>query len=119
MKCRNNRNLSVAAVAALWATNVAVVAKALHYGRAAHRDERDGFTYAAAMEWRHAAELFHSNTLAADYFWRRWERVMQLPRRLAEPITDSRPAVLQVEPMFATRPKMEAGVTQILLPAAA
>lgn len=71
------------------------------------------------MEWRHAAELFHSNTLAADCFWRQWERVMQLPRRLAEPITDSRPGVLQLEPMFATRPTMEAGVNPILLPATA
>lgn len=119
MKYRNNRNLSVAAIAALWASKVAVVTKALHYGRAAHRDERDGFTYAAAMEWRHAAELFHSNTLAADYFWRQWERVMRLPRRLAEPITDFRPGVLQLEPMFATPPTMEAGVNQILLPATA
>lgn len=119
MKCRNNRNLSVAAVAAWWASNVAVVTKALHYGRAAHRDERDGFTYAAAMQWRHAAELFHSNTLAADYFWRQWERVMQLPRRLARPITDSRPQVPQVEAIFVTQPTMEAGVNQILLPAAA
>jgi hypothetical protein len=95
MKCHNNHSRSVVAVGAWWLSNLAVGARALHCVRAAHRDERDGFIYAAAMEWRHAAELFDWNTSAADYFWRRWERIMQLPRRLAGPISDSRTVALQ------------------------
>jgi hypothetical protein len=42
------------------------------------------------VEWRHAAELFGMDTIAAVYCWHQWERIMQLPRRLAGPIIDSR-----------------------------
>lgn len=59
---------------------------ALRYLRAANRDENSGFAFSAAMEWRKAAELSSSIPLLADRYWREWERVMHLPRRLAEPI---------------------------------
>jgi hypothetical protein len=69
---------------------VVILAKALQYGRAAQRDEHNGFPYTAAMAWRHAAELFVSGSAAAVYCWRQWERIMHLPRRLAVPISSSR-----------------------------
>ena len=52
------------------------------------------FPYTAALEWSHAAELFGTTTLAADYCWRQWERIMQLPRRLAGPIGLKAPAAV-------------------------
>lgn len=58
---------------------------ALRYRRAAQWDESHGFSFAAAMEWRRAAELCWITPLANRY-WREWERIMQLPRRLAVPI---------------------------------
>ncbi len=58
-------------------------ARTFHYIRAARCDEENGFPYTAASEWRKAAELLNWNTLAADYAWRQWERIMQLPRRMA------------------------------------
>jgi hypothetical protein len=66
-----------------WLRNMLVLATAFHYGYAARRDERNGFVYTAAMEWRHAAELFPPDTLVAGYCWTQWERIMSLPRRLA------------------------------------
>jgi hypothetical protein len=63
----------------------AILAKALHCIRAARRDERKGFPCTAAMEWRHATELFAPNARAVEYCWCEWERIMQLPRRLAGP----------------------------------
>jgi hypothetical protein len=66
-----------------WLRNMLVLATAFHYGYAAHRDERNGFVYTAAMEWRHAAELFAPDTLVGQYCWTQWERIMSLPRRLA------------------------------------
>jgi hypothetical protein len=59
---------------------------ALRYLRAAQRDESDGLTFTAAMEWRKAAELSSCITLLSNRYWREWERIMHLPRRLAEPI---------------------------------
>ena len=86
MKNRNRRNPAIAATGAWWLSNVIVPAKAFHYSLAALRDERSGFPCTAAMQWRQAAELFAPSTRAAEYFWRQWERIMHLPRRLAEPI---------------------------------
>jgi len=74
-------------------SNIAVVAKAVCYASAAQIDERNSFRYTAAMEWQLAAGLFASNTLAAEYCWRQWERIMHLPRRLAGPIGASRPVL--------------------------
>lgn len=102
MKCRNNHRLVIAAVGAQWLSNVAVVAKAVHYIRAAQNDEGNSFRHTAAMEWQLAAGLLASNTLAAEYCWWRWERIMHLPRRLAGPIRDSRP-VLAKEPVTHSR----------------
>jgi hypothetical protein len=59
---------------------------AIAYCHAAQRDEKNGFPFTAAMEWRKAAELLNSIPAAADRCWRHWERLMQLPRRLADPI---------------------------------
>jgi hypothetical protein len=61
------------------------VAKAFHCSREAQREERNGFNYTAAMKWRSAAELFAPDTRAVEYCWCEWERIMQLPRRLAGP----------------------------------
>ena len=59
---------------------------ALRYRRAAQLDESHGLPFAAAMNWRKAAELSSWIALLADFYWRQWERVMHLPRRLAGPI---------------------------------
>jgi len=83
MKGGRNYIRASATIHAWWLANVVVVANAVHYSCAARRDERNTFFYTAAMEWRHAAELFAPNTLAAEYCWRQWERIMRLPRRLA------------------------------------
>jgi hypothetical protein len=65
-----------------WKPNLA---KAFHCRRDAQREERNGFKYTAAMKWRSAAELFAPDMRAVEYCWREWERIMQLPRRLAGP----------------------------------
>jgi hypothetical protein len=82
------REVAIAAVGAWWLSNVVIPAKALDYGCAAERDERNNLPCTAAMEWRNAAELFAANARVAEYFWRQWERVMRLPRRLAGPVGD-------------------------------
>ena len=64
---------------------IAVPARAFHCSRAARREERNGFKYTAAMKWRTAAELFAPDARAVEYCWCEWERIMQLPRRLAGP----------------------------------
>ena len=71
--------------------DTAILAKAFRCSRAARRDERNGFPCTAAMEWRHAAELFAPNPRAVEYCWREWERIMHLPRRLAGPASVSPP----------------------------
>jgi hypothetical protein len=71
------------------------LARAFRCSRVAQREERNGFPYTAAMEWRHAAELSAPDTRAVEYCWREWERIMQLPRRLAEP-AGAAPAILRV-----------------------
>jgi hypothetical protein len=86
MTRRENHNLAIAAVGAWWLFNVVIPAKAFQYGCAAEHDERNGLPCTAAMRWRNAAELLAANPPFADYFWRQWERVMRLPRRLAGPI---------------------------------
>jgi hypothetical protein len=78
-----------------------VLAKALHYSRATERDERNGFPYTAAMEWRHAAELFESGNLAVDYCWRQWERIMPLPRQLAVPVSSPQHVLVPLNPTSA------------------
>lgn len=98
MKSCRRRSPAIAAIAAWWFSNAVVPARALHYGCAATRDERNGFSYAAAMEWRKAAELFGSDTSAAEYCWRQWERIMHLPRRLAGPVGVYRQAVFSLPP---------------------
>ena len=83
MKQLTNSKSNVAAAVAVLTSTIILLPRAVQYTHAARRDERKGFAYAAAMEWRHAAELFDPNTVPADYCWRQWERIIQLPRRLA------------------------------------
>jgi hypothetical protein len=56
------------------------------YCSAAENDERRGFPCTAAMGWRKAAELLAPLPEMADQCWCEWERLMRLPRRLAEPL---------------------------------
>jgi hypothetical protein len=84
---------------------VVVLAKVLHCGRAALRDEHNGFPYTAAMEWRAAAELFESGSFSAEYCWSQWERIMHLPRQLAGPVGDSR-HVLVIAPLNPTSARL-------------
>ena len=89
MTSRNNHRLAMAAVSARCLAHIAALRKAVHYVCAAHRDEQNDFPYAAALEWRKAADLFGCDTPVAEYCWRQWERIVQLPRWLAGPISDS------------------------------
>jgi hypothetical protein len=89
MRTRSNRRRTITAVSARCLAYIAALRKAVHYVYAAHRDEENDFPYTAALEWRKAAELFGSEAPVAEYCWRQWERIVQLPRRLAEPISDS------------------------------
>jgi hypothetical protein len=86
MKDSNRHTPAIAAIGTWCLSNVIVPGRAIHYTLGAVRDERNGFSYTAAMEWRQAAGLFAPGTRAAEYFWRQWERIMHLPRRLAGPI---------------------------------
>lgn len=83
MKNRKAEKLAMTTIVIWWLRNIVVPVKALHLRRAAQRDERHGFPHAAAIEWRHAAELFAPNSLASEYCWRQWERIMHLPRLAA------------------------------------
>jgi hypothetical protein len=53
------------------------------------------------MEWRRAAELFECGSLAADYCWGQWERIMHLPRQLAVPVSSSRHLIVPLDPTSA------------------
>jgi len=59
-------------------------AVAFRYCLAAQRDEKNGFPYTAAMEWQQAAGLVTFGPFA-DFCWRNWERIVGLPREMAEP----------------------------------
>jgi hypothetical protein len=65
------------------------------------------------MEWRKAAELFAPNTRAAEYSWRKWERIMHLPRRLAEPVNDSQQAAFPLPPASASRSEMAPALSHV------
>ncbi len=62
---------------------------AASYYHAAVKDELDGFALTAAVEWQKAAELVASFPFIANICWQQWERITQLPRRLATPILPS------------------------------
>jgi hypothetical protein len=66
------------------------------------------------MEWQFAAGLFASNTFAGEYCWRQWERIVRIPRRLAGPIGDSRPVLLE-EPIRVTQSGMEPSSDDLFL----
>ncbi len=86
---RRDRKPHVIAVAA-------ILSAASRYCRAAERDERRGYSYAAAFEWRKAAEFLGSMPTLANQCWQQWERLMRLPRHLAAPIGGESPAVSQL-----------------------
>lgn len=105
MKKGKDQKVAIAASGAWWLWNFFIPVRAIGYGRAAYRDECNGFPYTAAVEWRNAAELFAPYTLAAAYCWRQWERIMGLPRHLAEPAwVSSSPADLMAEQYKRARP---------------
>ena len=59
---------------------------AMRYCLAAQWNERNGSPFAAALQWRKAAEVVGAVAPMADWCWIEWERIMQLPRHLAGPI---------------------------------
>jgi hypothetical protein len=62
---------------------------------AAQRDEKNGFRFTAAMEWHKAALLFVPTSTLAELCWRKWERIVHLPRHMAEPIRDQQPSYVR------------------------
>jgi len=60
--------------------------RAVAYCAAAEQDERSGFILTAALEWRLAAESYAWDAEEANRCWLNWERLMQLPRMLANAI---------------------------------
>jgi hypothetical protein len=64
------------------------------YCRAAEDDERNGSPFTAASEWHRAAHCFDSESVIADRCWREWERIMRIPRALANSVIDPQEAVL-------------------------
>lgn len=113
MKRRNTHKLAIATLGAWWLANVVAPTKAFHYGRAAQRDERKGFWYTAATEWRTAADLVGPKTRAAEYCWRQWERIMHLPRRLAGAVDVSQPVPISLQSSSAWRPAIGSAVDKI------
>jgi hypothetical protein len=113
MNSPNNRNRAIATAGAGCWTAVVVAARAFHYCCAATRDERNRFPYAAAAEWRQSAELFATGTSAAEYCWRQWERIMQVPRRLAGPIGDSSRVTFVAKRVSTTQAALQPVVEQI------
>lgn len=105
MKSDHNHQLAVVAAGACLLSNLAVSTRALEYMCAAKHDENSGFPYTAAMEWRNAAELFGLQMLG-EYCWGQWERIMRLPRRLAEPINISQLDAVPLRPISVPRPAM-------------
>ena len=105
MKNSRRKQLAIATVGAWWLRTIIVPMQAFHHSRTAMRDERNGFPYSAALEWRHAAELLASNTLGSEYCWRRWERIMHLPRRFADPIGVPVTNAVRLRSASATQPE--------------
>jgi hypothetical protein len=105
MKNSRRKQMAIATVGAGWLRTITVPMKAFHHRRTALRDERNGFPYSAALEWRRAAELLAPNTLGSEYCWRRWERIMHLPRRFADPIRAPVTKAVRLTPASATQPE--------------
>jgi hypothetical protein len=98
MKTHTNRIPAVVSICVASFVRVVAPLYAFQYCRAAQRDERNGFPFAAAMEWHKAAELFAPVAPPlADRCWQEWERIVRLPRRLAGPLV----AKAKVVPLVA------------------
>jgi hypothetical protein len=117
MKSLNTRNLAIASLCACCLRCI-VVPRAFQYVYAAHRDERNGYPYTAAMEWRDAAELLLPITLAAEHCWRQWERIMHLPRQMAMPFRASHIVAFPQNAAFTGQARTKP-VDQILIATAA
>jgi hypothetical protein len=115
MRRSKDVNPAVAALGAWWVHSVILPARAFHYACTAHHDERGGFSYTAAIEWRNAAESFAPYTLAAEYCWRQWERIMHLPRQFSGPIDPSRMISIPLNQISVT----QSATNQAALPMAA
>jgi hypothetical protein len=85
---------------------------AVSYCLAAERDEKNGYHFTAAFEWRKAAELTATIPPMADHCWKQWERIMNLPRRLAEsmPSAELMPAGAPSTALSETLPVSEDGM---------
>jgi hypothetical protein len=68
----------------------------LRFCVAARHDEKNGFLFTAAMEWHKAADLSASVAPIADRCWRNWERIVRLPRHLAQPISERSQRTAQI-----------------------
>jgi hypothetical protein len=77
---------------------------ALGYCLAAQRDEKNGFPFTAAMEWHKAADLFVPIGPLADLCWRKWERIVWLPRQMAGPIGDQLQSEQRISPHSVPNP---------------
>jgi hypothetical protein len=65
------------------------LAHAAKYCRAAQTEEKNGFAFTAAVEWQEAAQLLAPFPSLADHCWQQWERIMRLPRQLADPVAET------------------------------
>lgn len=83
--------------------SVAGLAQAMKYCRAAQTEEKNGFAFTAAAEWQKAAELLTPFSPLADRCWQQWERIMRLPRQLADPITETQVTNTQVSDLSAAQ----------------
>jgi hypothetical protein len=92
--------IAIAALSTWWLGKIVAPAKGFYFGYTARRDEHNGFAYTAAMEWRTAARLFAPKTLAAEYCWQQWERIMHLPRQFAQLV--SAPGLITFPTVSAT-----------------
>jgi hypothetical protein len=101
MKMKRRVKLGTSAMAAVaWIRLLAAIAapvEAIACCRDAQHDERNGFEFTAAMEWRNAAQHLEGIPWAPEFCWTQWERIMRLPRRLANPIVDDTSAPFLAE----------------------
>jgi len=68
---------------------------AMAYCRAAQAEENNGFAFTAAVDWQRAAESLTAFPSLAAHCWLQWERIMRLPRRLADPIAEMQTVSVQ------------------------
>jgi hypothetical protein len=92
---------------------VAQASPGVGYWRAAERDEKNGFPFAAAMEWRRAAEWFSAIPQVSDRCWQEWECIMHLPRSFARPVVESAEVRPQYSPTYDSHKLTQAVVNKV------